>query len=479
MVDKKPNILWICTDQQRYDSIQALGNKHVHTPHIDKLAEEGVTFRRAYAQSPVCTPSRASFLTGRYPRTTRVTYNGNDDFPADEVLVTKMMADEGYDCGLVGKLHLSAAEGIVEKRTNDGYTTFKWSQHPHDDWPGANDYQLWLKERGIEWDEHYHLGDWKNIFPKGEGGLPAEYQQTTWCAEEAIQFMEEKTDKPWLLSVNMFDPHPPFDPPLAYRERFNVEDMPLPKWKDGEMDNKPSIQQEDVKHGGQAGTGPCYTDMSDEQKQQATADYYAMVELIDEQVGRMMETLKATNQLDNTVVIFHSDHGEMLGDHGLYWKGAYFYEELVHVPLIISYPKKLQQNIQSNALVELVDLAPTILDLAGLDIPYYMQGRSLVSLMKGEVDPDYHKDYVYCEYYYALKEIHDVYATMYFDGTHKIIVHHEDTLGELYNLEQDPDEFDNLWSDPDYQTEKFELVKKCFDASIKTLDPISPTMRYY
>jgi arylsulfatase len=279
---QQPNILWICTDQQRFDTIAKLGNKHIRTTHIDRLAEQGVAFRRAYTQSPICTPSRACFLTGRYPKTTRARQNGNAYFPPDEVLVTKLLADGGYECGLVGKLHLSTAQGEKEARTDDGYSTFKWSQHPHDDWAEGHDYQLWLKAKGIEWSEHYHLGDWKNLFGPGEGGIAPEYHQTTWCATEAIDFIAKSRNTLWLLSINMFDPHPPFDSPAAYREKYPTEAMPLPKWRSGELDNKPAIQKYDYENGGQGGSGPCFLTMDDHEKRQAIADYYAMIELIDD-----------------------------------------------------------------------------------------------------------------------------------------------------------------------------------------------------
>ncbi|MGC9336453.1 MAG: sulfatase-like hydrolase/transferase, partial [Anaerolineae bacterium] len=154
----RPNILWICTDQQRYDTVNALGCNHALTPNLDRLVEQGVAFTRAYSQSPVCTPSRASFLTGCYPSTIHVNRNGNAFFPSDITLVTRALADAGYDCGLVGKLHLSAADGRVEPRPDDGYRVFKWSHHPMPEpcWPTAeHDYQAWLERQGQSWDELY------------------------------------------------------------------------------------------------------------------------------------------------------------------------------------------------------------------------------------------------------------------------------------------------------------------------------------
>ena len=221
MAQEKPlNIVWFCTDQQRWDTIGCLGNPYIKTPNIDKFVSEGVTFTRAYTQAPVCTPSRSCFLTGRYPRTTKAFYNGNDNYSKDEKLVTKLLADEGYVCGLSGKLHLTSAQGRMENRTDDGYTYVQWSEHPNDDWlHGENCYQNWLKEKGLKWADIYggkytSMATWPPTpnpnFTGKTVGVPAEYHQTTWCVEKAIEFIEENrgNDRPWLISLNPYDPHP-------------------------------------------------------------------------------------------------------------------------------------------------------------------------------------------------------------------------------------------------------------------------------
>lgn len=144
-----PNILWICTDQQRYDTIAALGNEHVSTPNIDSLVASGTTFTHAYCQSPICTPSRASFLTGMYASAVHVNGNGLEYFPDRPKLVTRTFADAGYDCGLIGKLHLaSASGGNVEPRADDGYRYWEYSHAPRDDWPVGHGYADWVREKG-------------------------------------------------------------------------------------------------------------------------------------------------------------------------------------------------------------------------------------------------------------------------------------------------------------------------------------------
>ena len=468
--DQPPNILWICTDQQRFDTIGALGNQLINTPNIDRLAACGVALTNAFSQSPVCTPSRAAFLTGRYPRTTRCRQNGQM-IPADERLIGRILADAGYTCGLSGKLHLSScAGGRVEQRIDDGYTTFHWSHHPQPDWP-ENAYTGWLASKGHTWDDLY--GGPATAYVKH--GVPAEFHQTTWCAEMAVDFIRQNQGRPWLFSFNCFDPHHPFDPPAEYLARYNPDEMPLPKYRPGELDNKPPYQQLDHQWAHNEPGGFHTAGMTDDDRRQVTAAYYAMIELIDGQVGRMLDALDQTGQLEDTVVVFMSDHGEMLGDHGIYLKGPHFYDEAVRVPLLLSWPGRFKAGLKADALVELVDLVPTLLEAAGVDVPESVQGRSLLPILQGDADPSTHRDAVYSEYYNAWTHKQS-YGTMLRTANEKIVVYHGIDAGELYDLDKDPDEFDNLWNDPARAAMKARLLKRAFDASVLTMDPAPPRL---
>jgi len=192
--------------------------------------------------------------------------------------------------------------------------------------------------------------------------------------------------------------------------------------------------------------------------------------LIDDQVGNIIAALESDGIRDDTVIIFTSDHGEMLGDHGLIQKGCRFYEGLVRVPLIISWPEKFLTGVRSDALVELIDKAPTILDLAGIDLPEKMQGQSLLAILRGEKQLNRHRDYVRCEYYDALDEPDSSFATMFRDERYKLVVYHGHDLGELYDLQEDPEEFENMWSEYEAQPLKLDLLRRSFDASMFALD---------
>jgi len=477
MAENLPNILWICTDQQRYDTIAALGNEHIRTPNVDRLCAEGVAFTRTYCQNPVCTPSRASFLTGCYPDRIHVHRNGNAYFPENVPLVTRMLANAGYDCGLAGKLHLAGANMRVEVRPDDGYRVFEWSHHPFPEtfWPiEAHGYQRWLAEQGVDWSRAYgarppdRWQDRKNFQP----GIEARYHQTTWCANEAIAFMSEERDGPWLMSVNPFDPHPPLDPPPEYMDRMDVDAMPMPLFRESEMESQLAFST--VDHQTRTPLSPHGYDA-----RAMVAAYYAEIELIDDQVGRMIEALERSGQRDNTIVIFMSDHGEMLGDHGLLLKGCRFYEGAVHVPLVISWPGHFAQGLRSDALVELMDVMPTLIEAAGMAVPDHVQASSLLPILTGEADPHRHRDFVRCDYHDSVCLPEQGHGNMIFDGRHKLIVYHEQEMGELYDLEGDPCEFRNLWQDPGSQGVKLELMKKCLDAVALATDLGTPRMGYY
>ena len=237
-----PNILWICTDQQRFDTIGALGNSAVSTPNLDRLVAEGVTFTHAYCQSPICTPSRASFLTGQYPSTIHVNGNGNSHFPPEPRLVTRRMAEVGYDCGLIGKLHLASAYRRVEPRVDDGYRYWQYSHAPRDDWEIGHDYADWVRAQGHSLKELTQSID----------GVPAPLHQTTWCAEKTIDFIRSRHDGPWLASVNIYDPHPPFNPPKEYRDQFDPKAMPGPHFRPSDLAQQSKLAAIDFQSRAQA-----------------------------------------------------------------------------------------------------------------------------------------------------------------------------------------------------------------------------------
>ena len=209
------------------------------------------------------------------------------------------------------------------------------------------------------------------------------------------------------------------------------------------------------------------------------AAYYAQIELIDDQVGRMLDALEASGQRENTLVIFTSDHGEMLGDHGLVLKGCRFYEGAVHVPLIVSWPGHYPARPAQRGPGRTGRLVPTLLEATNLPVPENVHGMSLLPILRGEADPNVHHDFVRCEYHDALDRPFASHANMIYDGRYKLVVYHGHAIGELYDLQQDPDEFHNLWDDPDALSLKHELTKRLFDAVMMATDEGQPRVGRY
>lgn len=477
---KRPNILWLCTDQQRYDTIHALGNTYIDTPNLDKLCSEGVAFKNNYCQNPICTPSRASFLSGRYPSAINANINGANNLPEHCTLITKRLQDAGYYCGLFGKLHITSAWGDYEERMADGYQEF-YLQHAsgHHLWSDHNPYVDWLKEKGVDYHDIFTT-DEKHDYSWYREDAPIELRQTAWLRDSAIDFIRKHKDdaQPWLLSVNCFDPHPPYDAPKELVDKYLARNLPDPIYNENdiELDKKLSnfFFQSSAKS---------VSDVTRRQK----ASYYAMVEIVDRHYGQIIAALDEMGLREDTVVIFHSDHGEMLGDHGLTHKGCRFYEGLVHVPLIISQPGRIAQGKMYEGLTELTDVAPTIAQLCGVEMPD-AHGRSLLPVLEGkEYTP---RVFARTEYYDTLEEdpTYDglrsegeitfddskgkgSYASMYFDGQYKLNVYHGIDFGELYDIKNDPEEHHNLWDDPAYTQIKMKLLMDSFNVSVRFSRP--------
>jgi arylsulfatase A-like enzyme len=488
VVADRPNILWYCTDAQRYDTVAALGNSHIRTPNIDRLCADGVAFTRTYAQSPLCTPSRASFMTGRYCASHHVYRNGAARFPSDEVLVTRLLADAGYDCGLVGKLHIASAE-CGEARYDDGYRVFHSSNLPY---PGEaadhlNEYLIWLRDqKSIEPEDilprytirdpgRSHVGQGDVIRPGPDEAL----RQTKWANELALRFVEEDRDGPWLLSINPYDPHPPFLPPSMFLANYDPATMPPPLFRPEDLDHQKRFAN--IRAQNTIARDPLATHLPDPDASSSPdarartsfngrllkCGYYAMIEMIDRHFGELLDALDERGQLDNTIVIFHSDHGELLGDHGLVYKGARFFDGVVRVPLIVRWPERCAGGQRVDGLTELIDIAPTLLDAVGLEVPDAMQGRSLLPVLAGQAE-DTGKDVVVSEFYdscnFSEGTDDPTQAMMSFDGRYKMVTYRGHSLGELYDLENDPGEFEDLWEVADCSDLKLAVLERHVDA---------------
>ena len=478
-MNDRPNILIICSDQQRTDTLGCYNNSVVRTPNIDRLASEGALLENAFVQSPVCSPSRGSFSTGRYPRTTRLRQNGQI-MPPDEKPISKLLADRGYVAGLVGKFHLGPGAPEIarttEPRIDDGFAEFDWAQSPADMWGMHSGYTRFLSEKGL----HYHAPP-HPLSPWVKQGMPEDATEAAWCATRAAEFITRRSgqDAPWFYLANIYAPHHPFDPPKRFLDRYleRLDEIPLPVAREDDLAGKTEYQRIDAEgaygqvKGFLGGFGR--TQMRDIDHRMVKAAYWAMCDHVDEQVGRVLDALDASGQADNTIVVYMSDHGEMLGDHNIYLKGPYFYDAGIRVPLIIRWPGHVAP-ARHKGLFELVDLAPTLMEAAGF-APYPgMQGRSALSWLGTPASAPEGKRSVYCEYYNAMPYHAGPTAqlTMVRTDRHKIVVDHAYDDGELYDLLEDPLELRNLWRDPKSLPLKADMLTLLAHRMAFTVDPL-------
>ena len=472
----QPNILWICTDQQRYDTIAALGNRAIRTPNLDRLCRQGVAFTHAYCQSPICTPSRSSFLTAKYPSTIAACRNGNGSFSNRAPLISKLMADRAYDCGLVGKLHIASPWHGYEKRVDDGYSTFIHSVSPHQGLSYGNEYGDWLRQKGVDPASLFHRSpkgspEFNNEFARGyRTDIDVELHQTVFLTEKALEFMARPRQQPFFLSLNYHDPHPPFCGPDLFADRYERSALPPPRFRPSDLANQENLR--DVLF-------QCKASPPSDSSLDMIARYYAMIELIDREVGKLLDWLEQRGQRENTLIVFTSDHGETLGDHGFQGKGCRFYEGLVRVPLVFSWPGVFRSEERVDDLVELIDIAPTLAEATGFAMES-VHGRSLLPRLLRErpEEPYRPREFVRCEYYDTLnmnlpdtsKPHRPTYGIMYRDHRYKLSYYPCSDQGELFDLQEDPDEFDNLWASPQHQDRINRLIRLMLRQTVETTD---------
>jgi arylsulfatase A-like enzyme len=373
----RPNILLITTDQQRYDTLGVTSSLQVRTPSLDALAQRGVLFRHAYVQSPICIPSRACLQTGRYPHQHGVTYmeeviDDTPGLPAWEVTFMERLQAAGYRTAAFGKLHMMPAKGFHEIKLTGGKGE-RWTRSaglPIGLGPLGRDYAAWLEER--------HPGGYEAIYEQRRrpeyranraaitNVLPLEEYVDYWIAENTVEFLRRDHQKPFFVWCGFCGPHGPIDPPRPYDACYPIDEVILPA--NYQVDQNGNPRQT--------------TAEEDRLARRYCAFYWGLVTLIDDLVGRIMATLRERGLLENTLILFTSDHGEMLWEFGRLGKSN-FYESVIRVPVILVPPGSTAGPRHVEEVVEVFDLAPTILDYAQAEVPANMSAASLRLLVAG------------------------------------------------------------------------------------------------
>ncbi|MBC9888311.1 MAG: sulfatase-like hydrolase/transferase [Opitutae bacterium] len=464
---KRPNIILIITDQQRYETIAALGFPYVTTPHLDRMVNEGVAFSQCHVTSPSCGPSRASLFTGYFPHNSGALRN-NDSWPRTWV---QDLNDSGYHCVNIGKMHADPyykdhgfhERFVVEnKQRREG--EFGWSGNPHifnDEWDKALDlngidrpeksfYREWPDKRerqgAYEWKFPDHLHP--DVFV---GDLALRWLDKSAYGNDAYEGLE---DQPLFLEIGFPGPHPPFDPIESYTKEYMEKDLPIIPVTQEEMDAQPETLQSLRKRMTKRFADSIDFDphASDESRKRQRAYYLANVTMIDEKVGQIFEKLDENGLLENSVVLFTSDHGDCMGDHGLVEKWN-MYDSSVRVPLVVWSPERYQGGHCVEALTQWFDIGPTILELAGLNPPEKMEAESLIPFLEDSADAE-EREYVFSEHAQDLM-LQDVdHSLMIRSKRFKLVEYIGKNDGQLFDLENDPDELKDLWDAPNYSEEK-------------------------
>jgi N-acetylglucosamine-6-sulfatase len=400
---RRPNVVFILCDDLRKGALGSEGHPFAKTPHIDRIGREGMTFTNTFITTPVCSPSRASFLTGQYAHTHGVRKNTRyEELSHQLVTFPRLLHDAGYETAYVGKWHMG-----------------------QDDTPRPG-FDRWVsfKGQGEYYDPQLNV-DGKQTRAKGYA--------TDVLTDYAAEFVRRPHPKPFLLYLAHKAPHGPFR--TAERHKTLYAGRPISRAPSAaavpDVKNKPALKR--------------YTDkpITDEN----IRNQLRMLTAVDEGVGRLFQALEETGQLDNTVLVFSSDHGYFWGEHGLTEKRL-AYDEALKVPFLVRYPKSVAPGAKNERFVQSIDLAPTLLELGGAPIPAHIQGRSLVPLLKGQAPPDWRTS-VLAEFEPTTQEPFPAWQAV--RTAHWKYIHYlgaGEGLDELYDLEADPHELKNLAGEP-------------------------------
>ena len=509
---KRPNFLFLITDQQRADWLGCYGHPVLKTPNIDAIAARGTRFDNFHTASPVCMPNRASLLTGRYPSLHGLRYNGCA-LPENANTFVDVLADSGYHTAAIGKSHLQPFTGMPpmgktdadiaamteawkgEKTTHfeedpqqyasdtryDIKTPYYGYQHvdmvtSHGDRCGGH-YRQWFREAAPDWEA---LHDPANELPHNytcpqayRTPIPVDLYPTSYVRDRTIDYLTSRQGDadPFFAFVSFPDPHHPFNPPGKYWGMYDPDDFTLPLPYEAHQNPTPPMQW---LHGNWKGEGgqmtPQTAMMLDEaQIKEAMALTAGMMACVDDAVGEIIAALEETGMMDNTVICYNSDHGDYLGDFNMLLKGALPFRAITRVPFIWSDPDHRHQTV-ADALCSTVDLAATILDRAGLDTFNGNQGRSFLPATLGDAGP---RDEVLIEYNDGGQRLgftNPARVRSLVTPEWRYTVYRDQSWGELYDLKEDPSETQNLWDSAQHQKVRAHLSERLTHHLIAQMD---------
>lgn len=481
----KPNFLLITSDQQHWATIGSF-NEEISTPNLDRLVKEGTTFNRAYCPNPTCTPSRSSIITGKYP-SQHGAWTLGTKLSEDVHMVGEDFQSAGYRTALIGKGHFQPVRSTDEFESLESLPTLHdlefWKDfdgpfygfehvelirnHAHEHLVGQH-YALWHEQNGCEnWRDYFAAPTGKLSYDdEYKWNIPEKFHYSTWIAERTNALLQEYKDnhENFFLWASFPDPHPPYLVPEPWDTMYDPDGLSIPGKVEGEHGNNPphfGLTQEgrpdfsEYEETGHFIHGFHSHKLSEEKIKQNKAVYYGMISLMDKYIGEILDQLDKLELTDDTIVVFTSDHGHLFGQHGMNAKGAFHYEDLLKLPFLVRYPNKVPAGHTSAALQSLVDLAPTFLRFSGIPVPRDMTGVDQSEVWKGQSERA--RDHIICENHHEPTTIH---LKTFVDERYKITVYFNQMYGELFDLQKDPKETNNLWEDPASRDLKEKLLLK-------------------
>ncbi|OGV67209.1 MAG: hypothetical protein A3K19_26195 [Lentisphaerae bacterium RIFOXYB12_FULL_65_16] len=473
MPNERPNILFYCTDQQRADLLGCMGHPGIRTPNIDALAQRGVVLSNLYVQGTVCMPSRASIMTGRYPCVHGVTDNGYN-LPEHERTFAHTFRDAGYHTLAVGRTHVSCSRRSQPHPVlPQNYHGFTECHHTQCYWEGLDphgDYLNWIRTEHPEWYNEAatptpvdrldaHCASWSK--------LPPELTMNAWVTDRSLAVIrnhrEKRAGQPFLLWAGTWDPHSRFLVPAPWDRMYPPESIPLPVRREGELDDLPPHYRKNAHTAWPRCPGVPF----DEVIRNTLSIYWGTISFIDDQFGRLLRGLDDMGCLDNTIIVFTSDHGDQCGDHWVWHKGPYWFDGALRIPGVIAAPAgMLKHGLRADALVETVDFYPTLCEMAGIAAPPQVQGRSCLGLLEGRTCE--HRTDAYTEYQAHVGCTEQMFSLR--DERYRIVVYRDRPYGELYDYQTDPDSLHNRWAHPDYREVRERLTARLTNRLMANLE---------
>lgn len=454
MPESRPNVIFIITDQQRFDSIRSLGFPHMETPNLDRLVNEGVTFSNCFVTAPSCAPARASLFTGHYPHTTGVLKNADK---WQHSWVENLQA-AGYHTVNVGKMHTFPYDtplGFKQRFVVENKDRFLEGRYFTDEWDKA------IRARGLTKPGrviYREMPDYRERLGAIEWSLPDELHSDMFVGDMACWWIENYPNtEPLFLEIGFPGPHPPYDPIPRYTEHYMKQELPLLEVTDAEIAAQPPALQGMIQHncGFDHDSVVHLRNPTHEQRHRQRAYYLANVTMIDEKVGEILNSLEKQGYLGNSVVIFASDHGDCLTDHGHSQKWT-MYDAVTRVPMIVWAPGRFEGGRIVDGLCQLMDIGPAILELAEAEIPDPIEARSMLPALRSE--PWEGRQYVFAEQARDVNLTTTDFMTMVRGRDWKLVHFLDEPHGQLFHLADDPDEVKDLWNEPAAQDKKRELL---------------------